>query len=123
MKYKIIKTVIYGFKFDSKKEAKKMKYKNIKTVVDGLKFDSKKEATHYLYLRFLQQKGTIQNLQMQTKIYFKINEKKIFTYKPDFEYDDEYGHHIVDVKGVRTAVFNLKKKLIEAQHNITIEIV
>lgn len=100
-----------------------MKYKNIKTIVDGIKFDSRAEAKYYLYLKELEKKGTISDLQLQTKIDFKINNKKIFTYKPDFEYNDEMGHHIIDVKGIRTAVFNLKKKLIEAQYKIIIEIV
>lgn len=31
--------------------------------------------------------------------------------------------HVIDVKGVLTPVFRLKKKLIEAQYNIEIEIV
>lgn len=99
-----------------------MKYHNIKTVVDSIKFDSKAEAKYYLYYKHLQDKGVISNLQLQTKLDFFIDGKKIFTYKPDFEYDDEFGHHYIDVKGFKTPVFKLKKKLIEAQHRITIEI-
>ena len=99
------------------------KYNNIKTVVDGIKFDSKREAVHYAYLKNLEKRGIITDLQLQTKLDFKIDGKKIFTYKPDFEYEDEYGHHYIDVKGVETPVFRLKKKLIEAKYKIIIEIV
>lgn len=99
------------------------KYHNKITYIDNIRFDSRKEAMHYVYLRELLKKGTIKNLQLQTKIDFKINNKKIFTYKPDFEYDDEFGHHIIDVKGVQTSLFKLKRKLIEAQYNCIIEII
>lgn len=99
------------------------KYRNKIVTIDGRKFQSQKEGLHYLYLKELQEKGTIKNLQCQTKIDFKIDGKHIFNYMPDFEYDDEFGHHYVDVKGVRTPIFNLKKKLIEAQFKIEIEIV
>lgn len=99
------------------------KYKNIKVKLDGITFDSKKEAVHYAYLKSLEKRGIITDLKLQTKLDFKIDGKKIFTYKPDFEYNDEFGHHIVDVKGVQTPVFKLKKKLIEAQYKTKIEIV
>ena len=99
------------------------KYKNVKVKLDGITFDSKKEAVHYAYLKSLEKRGVITDLQLQTKLDFKIDGKKIFTYKPDFEYNDEFGHHIVDVKGIQTPVFKLKKKLIEAQYNTEIEII
>lgn len=99
------------------------KYKNIKVKLDGIAFDSKKEAVHYAYLKSLEKRGIITDLKLQTKLDFKIDGKRIFTYKPDFEYNDEFGHHIVDVKGVQTPVFKLKKKLIEAQYKIKIEII
>ena len=100
-----------------------MKYHNKVTYIDGIKFDSKREATYFLYLQDLEKRGTIKNLQLQTKMPFKIDGKTIFTYKPDFEYDDAFGHHIIDVKGVETTVFRLKKKLIQAQYKCEIEIV
>ena len=99
------------------------KYNNIKTVVDGIKFDSKREAYYYLYYKRLQDNKIISNLKLQTPIKFDIDGKHIFTYKADFEYEDEYGHHYIDVKGVETPVFRLKKKLIEAKYKIIIEIV
>ena len=99
------------------------KYKNVKCEYDGIKFDSIKEMKYYIYLKNLQEKGTIKELKMQVKFPFFIENKKIFTYIADFTYYDEFGHHIIDVKGVQTPVFKLKKKLIEAQNKIKIEIV
>lgn len=98
------------------------KYRNIKTVIDGIKFDSKREAQYYLYYKHLEAAGTIKNLVLQYPLQFIYNGKKMFKYIADFYYEDDYGAHYIDVKGVQTAVFKLKKKLIEAQHNITIEI-
>lgn len=100
------------------------KYKAVKTVVDGITFASKREAYYYRLYSKMQEAGMIKNLKMQTSIPFKLNGEKIFTYKPDFEYDDSDGkHHYIDVKGVSTPLFRLKKKLIEAQYKINIEIV
>lgn len=101
----------------------KSKYKAIKTTIDGITFASKREARYYQIYSRLEELGEIHNLKLQTSLPFILNGKKIFTYKPDFEFDDEKGHHIVDVKGVFTPVFRLKKKLIEAQYNVEIEVV
>ena len=100
------------------------KYKAVKTIVDGFTFASKLEAKYYRIYSAMENAGVIKNLKMQTSLPFIFEGKKIFTYKPDFEYDDSDGkHHYVDVKGMETPVFRLKKKLIEAQYKIEIEIV
>ena len=99
------------------------KYKAIKTVVDGITFASKREAYYYRLYSKMQEAGMIKNLKLQTSIPFKLNGEKIFTYKPDFEFDDDKGHHYIDVKGIETPLFRLKKKLIEKLYKIVIEIV
>lgn len=100
------------------------KYKAVKTIVDGFTFASKLEAKYYKIYSAMENAGVIKNLKMQTSLPFIFEGKKIFTYKPDFEYDDADGkHHYVDVKGMETPLFRLKKKLIEAQYKIEIEIV
>lgn len=99
------------------------KYHNIKTVVDGITFDSKREAFFYKVYKKLEKQGNLKDLKLQVPFVFKLNDKKIFTYKADFTYTDKDGLHVIDVKGVLTPVFRLKKKLIEAQYGITIEIV
>lgn len=47
---------------------------------------------------------------------------KVATYRADFQYWDCERNELVveDVKGVRTAMYRLKKKLVEAQYGITI---
>ena len=101
------------------------KYRNIKTVVDGITFDSKREAFYYQIFKKQEQLGHIKDLKLQVPFHFVLNGKKIFTYKADFTYInpncDNYLQ-VVDVKGVQTPVFKLKKKLIEAQHGIIIDI-
>lgn len=99
------------------------KYKAIKTEVDGITFDSKREAFYYCYFKKLEQAKEIFNLQLQVPYTFVLDGKKIFKYVADFQYIDKDGKgHVIDVKGVETPVFRLKKKLIEAQYKITIEI-
>ncbi len=46
----------------------------------------------------------------------------MFTYKADFVYYDKTLNKTIieDVKGMRTPLYKLKKKLIENQHQITI---
>lgn len=99
------------------------KYKAIKTIVDGITFDSKREAYYYRLYSKLQESGLISELQLQPKFSFVYNNKKQFTYIADFSFKDDKGLHIIDVKGVLTPVFRLKKKLIEAQYKIKIEVV
>ena len=99
------------------------KYRAVKTTIDGITFASKREARYYQIYSRLQELGQIKNLQLQTSIPFLINGKKMFTYKPDFEFDDDKGHHIIDVKGFETKEFKIKKKIIEAYYGIEIEVV
>lgn len=100
-----------------------MKYHNKKVEYNGLKFDSQGEFKYYLYLKSLEDKGIITDLKLQVPFECRVNGKKICKYIADFTYNDEFGFHVVDFKGVETAVFRLKKKLVEALHNIEIEIV
>lgn len=97
------------------------KFKNKKVVVDEIEFDSKKEANRYRQLKLLENAGVIEGLELQ-KVYelqpsFKKNGKtyRKITYKADFSYfDNEKGKYIVeDVKGFKTDVYKLKKKLFE----------
>ena len=98
------------------------KYKAKPTVIDGVRFASKAEADRYCYLRLLLQAGKISNLELQPKYTIKINGEKICDYVADFRYftpnngpQDQVGHLVVeDVKGTKTPVYRLKKKLVEA---------
>lgn len=105
---------------------KKNKYGAIKTEVDGLVFDSKKESTEWIKFCRMEAAGMISNLKRQTEMPFFVKGKKMFVYKPDMEYDAPDGHHYVDVKSPATAanpVFRLKRKIVEAEYGIKIEII
>ena len=98
------------------------KYNAKRTTVDGISFASKAEAKRYSELKLLEAAGEISGLECQPKFTFCVNDKPAFFYKADFRYRDQSGAHVVeDVKGVRTPVYRLKKKLIElAYPEITI---
>lgn len=96
------------------------KYGAIKTVVDGITFASKKEAAHYCELKLAERAGEIKNLQLQPKFPIIMNGKKVGNYIADFSYLDGGRIIVVDVKGFKTPVYRLKKRLVEAQYGITI---
>jgi len=98
------------------------KYRAVATVVDGRRFASRKEAERYQALRLLQKAGEIEKLQIQVKYPIQVNGEPICQYWADFVYVDcRSGHTVVeDVKGVRTAVYRLKKKLLHAVYGIDI---
>lgn len=90
-------------------------------------FDSKWEAERYGQLVMLQRANQIRDLVTQVKFDIKINNEKICTYIADFTYyeknKDGVEEFIVeDAKGLETAVFRLKKKLMKAINNIEIKI-
>ena len=100
---------------------KESKYKNKKVIYDGITFDSQKERNHYIGLKMLERAGEIKDLELQ-KVFelqpsFKKNNKtyRKITYKADFCYFNiKEGKYIVeDVKGFKTEVYKLKKKMFE----------
>ena len=105
------------------------KYYSKKVIVDNIKFQSKKEAAYYLKLKLLLKSGAIKNLELQKEFIlqdkFKLNKKtrRKISYIADFSYvstsDDKL--HIVDVKGFKTDIYKLKKKLFEYKYKIEIE--
>ena len=105
------------------------KYHNKKVKYDGYTFDSIREKNYYIKLKLLEKSGKIKELELQKEYElqpsFKLNNKtsRKITYKADFTYktteDDKL--HVVDVKGFRTDVYRLKKKLFEYKYRIEIE--
>lgn len=111
----------------------KSKYKAIKTEVDGIVFASKKEAKRYSELKWLEKGGRITDLELQPKFDVVVCGVKICTYKADYKYYEvseimrgesvrvDCEKMIVeDVKGFKTPVYRLKKKLVEAIYGIEI---
>jgi len=99
------------------------KYGAVKTVYGGVTYDSKSEATRAQELDIWLASGEITDLERQTKFPIIINGVKVFTYIADFTYYFKGLQIVEDVKGMRTAMFNLKKKCVEAQYGIIITIV
>ena len=106
------------------------KYNSRKTTVDGITFDSKKEARRYLVLKQMEQDGEIKNLRLQVPVELipsfeilvdgKKRKRRPITYVADFVYYRDDEKVIEDVKGLRTPVYNIKKKLFEYRYHETI---
>lgn len=96
---------------------KKSKYSSAKTDVDGVTFDSKKEAEFYAELKVRERAGEISRLRLQPRYLlqdaFKHEGKQYreIEYVADFEYIENGETVVVDVKGFKTAVYMIKKKL------------
>ena len=102
------------------------KYRNKQTVIQGHVFDSIKEAERYLELGQRQKKGEIQDLALQPSFVlqygFTDNQGKKhrpITYIADFMYWETKKPEatiVEDVKGMKTEVYKLKKKLLLFKH-------
>ncbi|MEE9459633.1 MAG: DUF1064 domain-containing protein [Candidatus Bathyarchaeia archaeon] len=99
---------------------KRSKYRAIKATVDNIKFDSKKEASRYQQLRLLEKAAQIDNLELQPKYDLIVNGFKVGFYKADFRYIENGILVVEDVKGMKTPMYNFKKKLIKAIYDIDI---
>lgn len=115
--------------FSKSIDNKQSKYKNKKVIYDGIEFDSQKEGNYYLKFKAMQELGLIKDLELQKEYIlqdkFVLNGKtrRKITYKADFSYitteDDKL--HVVDVKGFKTDVYKLKKKLFEYRYQTELE--
>lgn len=116
-------------------DASTKKYGNKPVTYDGIDFQSTKEGNRYLYLRALEQKGEIRNLECHTVfelipkitheevIHLKTKDKVVTrtdqpptTWECDFKYEKADGTTVIeDVKGSKkmiTQEWQLKQKLI-----------
>lgn len=93
------------------------KYNATKTIIDGIKFDSKKEASRYSSLKLLERAGAISDLELQPKFtlqdsfIYRGHKIRAITYKADFRYILNGRTIVEDVKGDKTDVYKLKKKI------------
>lgn len=99
---------------------KRSKYGAKKTVVDGITFDSQAEAARYGVLKIVQASGLITDLRLQVPYQITVNGKKVCRYVADFVYSENGKEVVEDVKGMKTPVYNLKKKLMEAVFGVVI---
>lgn len=104
------------------------KYNNKKIEFDGITFDSRREANRYKALKLLEQSGEISNIERQKRFELIPKQKdangravRACSYVADFVYTDKEGRRIVeDVKGMRTDVYKIKKKLMLYVHGVTV---
>lgn len=108
------------------------KYGNHPTVVDGHRFDSKKEARRYQELRYLEQKGVIENLALQVafelapSVRFDAEKraKPALKYVADFAYVADGRRVVEDVKSgatARAASYRIKRHLMKSVHGIEVK--
>lgn len=93
------------------------KFKNIRTELDGIKFSSKKEAKYWGDLNLARISGQLLFALRQVPFHLAGN----IRYIVDFvEFWADGSVRFVDVKGVRTPMYKLKKKQVEAAYPVTI---
>lgn len=105
-------------------QKKTNKYGAKTTYIDGIKFDSRLEAKFYEHLKDLQKQRLIRTFEMQVRFeiipaYTSVTGKKIrkTEYVADFVVVHNDGsEEVIDVKGVETDVFKLKRKLFELKY-------
>lgn len=115
---------------------KKSKYKNKKVTFNGIQFDSKKESMRYSALLCQQQLGLISDLKLQVpfellpRAYFdahldksgkEVDHYDAVIYKADFTYMKDGKLVVEDVKGCKTPVYILKKKLMYYRYGIIVQ--
>jgi len=97
------------------------KYGAKKVKLDGYTFDSKAEAKRYEELKLMEKAGRITDLEVHPVYCINFKTVRICKVILDFKYFIYRSEWIYeDVKGVRTPVYRLKKKLLEATHGIRI---
>jgi hypothetical protein len=98
----------------------KHKFNAMACASDGIKFSSKAERSYYNKLKILQKSGEVVFFLRQTPFHLPGNTK----YVVDFQVFYSDGTvAFIDVKGMSTPMFILKKKQVEDLYPITIEIV
>ena len=107
----------------SKPEKRKSKY-GVSPVEErthkGTVYMSKAEMQYRKYLDTKILIGEVISYSEQVPFQVVVNDKNICVYKLDFEVKYKDRIEYVDVKGVKTAIYSLKKKLVEAQFGIKI---
>lgn len=106
------------------------KYGARKTTIDGITFDSQREAQYYSELKLKKRAGLIKDFELQP-VYVLLEPYKHpltgrkvqgIKYRADFLLTLPDGsQEVVDVKGMRTKEYLLKKKLFESKYGIPIK--
>jgi hypothetical protein len=93
------------------------KYKNVRTEYGGIKYDSKFEAEFAQKLDLMKICGQIKSWRRQVPFNIRVEGKNICKYIIDFEILHNDGKfEYIEIKGVETAAFKLKRKLFLQTH-------
>lgn len=92
------------------------KYSAKPTFVDSIRFASKAEARRYSELKALERAGLISHLELQPRFPLIVNGVVVCTYVGDFRYLENGKSVTEDVKGMKTDVYAIKRKLLLATH-------
>lgn len=118
--FRITDTVLQG-RARGPETPRREKYGRIKKTVDGIEFDSTSEAQAWTILKLWEAAGAITELEVQPEFQLEpklmIDGKTIraIKYRADFLFMKDGRKTVVDVKGIRTAAFNIKAKLFKAR--------
>ncbi len=100
----------------------KSKFKSTRVRINGKSFDSLREGSFYLMLLRSYLEGDVKRFFLQVPI--SLCEETNQKYLVDFlVFDADETPYYIDVKGVETKAFKLKKAMIEPRHSITIQVV
>lgn len=106
--------------------AKANKYGAVPTMIHGQRFASKKEARVWGELQVRERLGEIKKLERQKRYDLHVNGVKVCSYVADYVFYERFESQwpelqqyawreiVADAKGVRTAVYSIKKKLMKA---------
>jgi hypothetical protein len=96
------------------------KYRNQRCEVDGFKFDSKREGEYYKELKLRVKAGEVRWFIRQAPFDLP-GERRYFA---DFlEVHADGSVHVVDVKGVETEVWKIKRDLFRERYGFDVEVV
>lgn len=109
----------------------KSKYNAKKIIVDGITFSSKLEAGRYQFLKAIEAKGVITDLELQPRFIlqtkFKLGKESIreIAYVADFRYTVcATGQDTVeDTKGFKTAEYKIKAKMFKFHYVLNANLV
>lgn len=100
--------------------AKPGKYRNKSCTYLEMKFDSEGERDRYIALDMLQRCGQISELRRQVAFSLHVNGMHVGKYLADFVYSQKEKRVVEDFKGLKTDLYVLKRKLMEAIYGIVI---
>jgi hypothetical protein len=90
--------------------------------IDNITFDSQAEARRYTELKALERVGSVTDIELQPEYElqpaFEHNGKRerAIKYRADFRYKIHGKEIVEDVKGHRTEVYKLKRKLLLSRY-------